>query len=142
MSGEAVVTSTFPAPYQSNRRPMLLSALAMYPSSDIDACATTVPMVFPSSVGAGRLTRGRTGGGRRTHRLKRCPLSMVGPRRSGSRGNHVLDLLHVAVGGLDRLRGGLSVLSGVEVWGVPVPPVVWGRGLLERVVLPSGFVQQ
>src|SRR3954449_2902091 len=117
MSGEAVVTSTSPASYQSNRQPMLLSALAMYPSSDIEACATTVPMVFPSSSRAGQLTRGRTGVGRRTHRRTSCRSRWSGPCRSGSRGDHVLDLLHVAVGGFDRLGGVLSVLARVEVRG-------------------------
>ena len=44
MSGDAVGTSTSPLWYQSNSRPMVLSSLAMNPSSDIVAAAITVPM--------------------------------------------------------------------------------------------------
>ncbi len=49
---------------------------------------------------------------------------------------------HVAVGRAGRFFGCVPVLPGVEVRGVPVPPVVLRCALLERVVTLGGLVEE
>src|SRR5918992_631682 len=64
-------------------------------------------------------------------------------RRSTSAGNHdAASVLQVAVGGLGGLELGAALNAGAQVWGVPVPPVVRGGGLLDRVVALGRLAQE
>src|SRR5438034_3348355 len=61
---------------------------------------------------------------------------------SGRCRNNVLDLRHVAPGGLGGLVPGGPALAGVQVRRVPIPPVVRRGGRLEDAVTLGGLVQQ
>ena len=52
------------------------------------------------------------------------------------------DFVHVPVRCYDGLVRSLAVLAGVEVSGIPVPPVMRGVGLLVVVVMQGCFVEQ
>jgi hypothetical protein len=65
----------------------------------------------------------------RTRRGQLCP-------------DDIAHLLHVQIGGSGRLLRCAAVEPSVQVRGVPVPPIVAGRGLLERVVVLGGLVEE
>lgn len=58
-----------------------------------------------------------------------------------ARHNDVLDVGHVAIGRQDGVIDRGAVLAGVQVRRVPIPPVVFGSGLFEGVVVFGGFTE-
>src|SRR5437016_6070918 len=50
--------------------------------------------------------------------------------------------VHVAVGGGDCLRRIAAILTGIQIWRVPVPPVMFGVRLLVVVVVLRRFAEE
>lgn len=72
--------------------------------------------------------------------LRRCSSAARCATSSGN--HHTVRLHHLQVGGGGRLLRGAALLARAQVGRVPVPPLVGGRGLLERVVMEGRLVQE
>jgi len=53
-----------------------------------------------------------------------------------------MDFIHVAVGGGGGLFRIVAVLTRVQVWRIPVPPMMFGVRLLVVVMVPRRFVEK